>query len=40
VTVENTEDGTMKVQAWDPQTGVDLQQTFGREGAEAIVLTI
>jgi molecular chaperone DnaK len=34
VTVENLEDGTIKVQAWDAQTGVELQQTFGRDGAQ------
>lgn len=34
VTVENAEDGTIKVQAWDAQTGVELHQTFGRDGRE------
>ena len=34
VTVENLEDGTVKVHAWDAQTGVELHQSFGREGDE------
>jgi molecular chaperone DnaK (HSP70) len=32
VTVENREDGTIAVQAYDAQTGVELQQVFGRHG--------
>lgn len=32
VTVEALEDGTIRVSAWDAQTGVELQQTFGRDG--------
>jgi molecular chaperone DnaK (HSP70) len=31
VTVENREDGTVSVQAYDAQTGVELAQVFGRE---------
>jgi molecular chaperone DnaK (HSP70) len=31
VTLENLADGTIRVQAWDAQTGVELQQTFGRD---------
>lgn len=34
VTVEGLEDATIRVQALDAQTGVELQQTFGREGAD------
>lgn len=34
VSVENREDGTIAVQAYDPQTGIDLQQTFGRNGSD------
>ena len=34
VTVENREDGTVRVRAWDAQTGVDLQQTFERAGTD------
>jgi molecular chaperone DnaK len=34
VTVENREDGTIHVHAWDGQTGVELQQTFGRDDRE------
>lgn len=30
VTVESLEDATIRVQAWDASTGVELQQTFGR----------
>jgi molecular chaperone DnaK (HSP70) len=36
VTVENLEDGTIKVQACDAQTGVELQQTFGRDSADGL----
>jgi molecular chaperone DnaK len=32
VTVENREDATIAVQAYDAQTGVELQQVFGRGG--------
>jgi molecular chaperone DnaK len=32
VTVENREDGTLAVQAYDAQTGVELAQVFGRDG--------
>ncbi len=31
VTIENREDGTVAVQAYDSQTGVELSQVFGRE---------
>jgi molecular chaperone DnaK len=31
VTVENREDGTVSVQAYDSQTGVELNQVFGRD---------
>ncbi len=31
VTVENTGDGTVKVAAYDPNTGVELQQVFGED---------
>lgn len=31
VTVENREDGTVSVQAYDAQTGVELAQVFGRD---------
>ena len=33
VTVENRDDGTVSVQAYDAQTGVELSQVFGREQA-------
>lgn len=36
VTVEALEDGTIRVNAWDAQTGVELQQTFGRDGADGM----
>ena len=32
VTVENREDGTLSVQAYDAQTGVELAREFGRDG--------
>ncbi|MBK9376149.1 MAG: hypothetical protein IPN03_21100 [Holophagales bacterium] len=31
VTIENREDGTVSVQAYDSQTGVELNQVFGRD---------
>jgi molecular chaperone DnaK len=34
VTVEAQEDGTIRVSAWDAETGVELQQTFGRDGGD------
>lgn len=36
VTVEGLEDGTIKVQAWDAETGVELEQTFARDGAGGV----
>jgi molecular chaperone DnaK (HSP70) len=33
VTVESLEDGTVRVHAWDGETGVQLQQTFGSADA-------
>jgi molecular chaperone DnaK (HSP70) len=32
VTVENTADGTIRVEAYDPNTGVELEQEFGASG--------
>ena len=32
VTVENTTDGTIRVRAYDPNTGVELEQEFGASG--------
>lgn len=34
VTVENREDGTVTVQAYDAQTGVELAREFGRDGEQ------
>lgn len=35
VTIENSEDGTISVAAFDPNTGIELEQSFGiREGEE------
>jgi molecular chaperone DnaK len=31
VTVENTADGTIRVEAYDPNTGIELQQDFGND---------
>ena len=36
VTIENREDGTVSVQAYDAQTGVELSQVFGRQQAGGI----
>jgi molecular chaperone DnaK (HSP70) len=36
VTVENREDGTVQVQAYDAQTGVELSQVFGRDGGDRL----
>lgn len=36
VTVENREDGTVAVQAYDSQTGVELAQVFGRESSDGL----
>ncbi|MEI6765324.1 MAG: Hsp70 family protein [Bacteroidota bacterium] len=35
VTIENTINGTVNVKAFDPQTGQQLNQTFGMHGAES-----
>ena len=34
VTTEYREDGTVAVQAYDAQTGVELQHEFGRDSAD------
>jgi molecular chaperone DnaK len=34
VTLENREDGTLSVQAYDAQTGVELAREFGRDGEQ------
>ena len=36
VTVENKEDGTVGIQAYDAETGVELSQIFSRGGADSI----
>jgi molecular chaperone DnaK (HSP70) len=36
VTTDYREDGTVAVQAYDAQTGVELQQEFGRESADGV----
>jgi molecular chaperone DnaK len=36
VTVENREDGTIAVQAYDAQTGVELAQVFGRDATDGL----
>ncbi len=34
VMLENCEDGTIKIRAYDPQSGMELNQTFGRAGTD------
>jgi molecular chaperone DnaK len=38
VTVENTENGTVKIEAYDPRTGVEIQQEFGAQNKGSINL--
>jgi molecular chaperone DnaK len=39
VTLENTEDGIIQIVAYDPTTGIELEQTFGSEDGEDNYLT-
>lgn len=39
VTLENTEDGTIQITAYDPHTGIELEQHFGSDDGEDNYLT-
>lgn len=38
VSIHYTEDGTIRISAYDPETGVELEKTFGQEKAEELNL--
>lgn len=39
ITLENTEDGIIQIAAYDPNTGIEIEQTFGSEDGEDNYLT-
>jgi hypothetical protein len=39
ITLENTEDGIIQIAAYDPNTGIEIEQTFGSDDGEDNYLT-